>query len=154
MNDLSGQVIPFDLLYQGEESFVFLDLTRWNEDIRVSVAGRIAPGGNPRAGAGTAVLGDYGTMTITEGAAMELWLLFPYSPLGGPAAKAAMGALGPGYHFLASIPIGPDDHHTLGTNPYKVLMAFHNLRKFNPSTGTFTSWDTDFSAIPGNLGIN
>jgi hypothetical protein len=151
-NDLAGQLIPYDLMFQSEEAFVFLDLTRWSETVRRRVSARLTL---TRTAGGEGIDGpdDIGTFMMSEGQNPILYLAFPYSPLSpnisGIVGKASMNDLPAGYRFFQAVPIGPDDHNQLGTNPYKVLMPFHCIRTVTTSPLGFTLCDSDLSDLAG-----
>jgi hypothetical protein len=140
MNDLGGQKIPYDELYDGEHGFVSADFSKYNEGVYAALAARPYRG-SPR---GTNGPGDIGTLMMTEGYYVELWVQFPYS------AKAAFmaNAMPAGYHFPVCT-IHKDDL-TAGTVPKKVNLLFHALRGFsNPAQGgTFTCYDHNMTGLP------
>lgn len=103
-NDIMGQMIPYDKVFQGEDGFVLADLTRWNEAVFNAYQAR------PRLGQrGTLQPGDLGSLMKTEGLAYPVWLQFPY------ATKPAYATQPYGYHFYAAIGEGPDELDNLGT---------------------------------------
>lgn len=136
-NDIGGQRIPFDVLFEGEEGYIFADLTRWNQataNVMVSRPGAFA--GLP----GLNVPGDIGTAMILEGKTCHVYLVFPFAAK--PAmANAANGALMVGYHWPACILEGPDDMDEMGTRPRKVRFIWHALRQYDPQTGSFMLYD-------------
>jgi hypothetical protein len=144
-NDLGGSKVPFDMMYEGEESLESGTFTRWNELIHATLANRPSTLGSR----GRNVAGDIGTYMIAEGMAYTLWMVFPY------ASKALFAAnnMPPGYRFPFSWLEGPDDLDENGTNPRKIGLLWHSLRGFDPSTGSFLLYDHDMSAVAG-LGIN
>jgi hypothetical protein len=146
-NDIGGEV-AFDMSYQGEHAIISVDLNRWNEPVYSMVAAR--PGlGYSAAGRGTNVLGDVGTLVLTEGLGLTVWLLFQFGTSGG-APKIAMnsGGMPPGYRFLATVPFGPDRLSPLGTRPRKVNLTFAAIRAWNPASQTFTLYDHVVGGLP------
>lgn len=117
-NDLGGQLVPYDWCYEGQEGFVVADLTRWNQPVLAALQG--APRQTIAAATpGTDVVGDIGTLMVTEGAAIPLWIMFPYT------AKAAFAAQPAGYHFLATWLLGPDDLDENNTKNAKVRLSWY-----------------------------
>lgn len=144
-NDLGGSKIPFDMMYEGEESLQSGVFTRWNEPIHAIMANRPSSLGSR----GRNVSGDVGTYMLTEGFAYNLWFVFTFA---GKAVYLANG-LPAGYRWPFAWLEGPDDLEENGTNPRKIGLLWHSLRGFDPSTGAFLLYDHDTSAVAG-LGIN
>ena len=157
-NDLRGGKKPFDLSFQGEEAFTFADLTRWNENVYAALAARprgataLALGGALGVVAGAAgvaptrglnIVGDIGTLQLTEGQNIVVWVVFPY------ASKAAMAGMPAGYRFPYSVFEGPDLLKPLGTKPRKIHIVFHHMAGYNASTGAFLTYDHNTSGLPG-----
>lgn len=156
--DISGQRVPLDYLYDGEEAIVTVDSTRFNESVYFNIANRASPGLGSR---GTDFPGDIGTLMGHEGKAFPLWLLFPYA--GKPAFSAAVGpnSGGPmpgGYHFFRAFLEGPDGLDGLGTTNRRTRFSFHCIRVLDPTyngadgSGSLALYDHDMSAI--QTGIN
>ncbi len=140
-NDLSGTQIPFDLLAEGAEGFVTIDLTRWNENIYQLIASVPIPGAAP----GTNFPGDIGTLMMTESKGYTLWLRFPYASK-ATFNQAISGPMPAGMRFVQSWLEGPDEFE-IGTQANKKILVFRCLRAFNPANGAFTLFDYDMSAI-------
>lgn len=141
-NDLGG-VVPFDEIYEGEEAFIDLDLNRFNEVTYATIAAR--PSGftaGPARGANTAA--DVGTLMLTEGKNLILWVVFPFF------AKAVMraGGMPAGYRFPACTLKGPDRLSPVGTRARKIHLLFHALRTWSPTTGAFLLYDHSVSGLP------
>lgn len=117
-NDLFGDV-PMDKSYKGQDAFVGLDLTRWNEP----VAQRIdALPGTTR---GTEAYGDIGTLMVHEYATVVLYIQFPY------ASKAAfnLGGMPVGYRFPCAVKM--DLEIEPGTDAKVKHYMFHCIRAFS-----------------------
>lgn len=144
MNAISGTVVPHDKSFQGEEGFIGLDLTRWNQSVLNVVRGRAVPSVGPP---GAYLPGDYGTLMITEGRAMRVWMTFPYA---AKAAfnQAASGAMPPGYRFLYCEPIGPDDLGPLSTEARVEHLMFHAIPGYLPEDGSLNLYDFDTTGLP------
>jgi hypothetical protein len=149
--DLTGQTVPYDWIFDGEEGFVTYDVSRWNE------AGYAALAARPRAtGArGITLPGDIGSLMITELFAYQLWVVFPY------AAKPAYASMPPGYHFLNAWLEGPDELDDLGTTARRNRLVFHCGRSgvitTSPTGGqglTLTLYDTLVASFTGLPSIN
>lgn len=143
-NDLAGQRVPIDYLYDGEEAMVSVDLTRYNEATYRSIASRPTM----TATRGTNIPGDIGTLMALEGKTFPLWLNFPY------AAKTVMsaGAMPAGYHFYAAFLEGPDGLDSLSTSNRRLRLNFHCIRKMTLEstelgTGAFYLYDHDVTAV-------
>lgn len=137
-NDISGDV-PLDLSYMGQLAHLNFDLTRWDEAVYSGIAAfPHSPGAR-----GVDLLGDMGTLMITEGQALGVWVQFPYS------TKPAMtpGPMPAGYRFPFCFPVGPDDLAELGTRPRRLNLQFLAIRGYNPADGSQFLYDHDMSAI-------
>lgn len=143
-NDLGGQRVPFDILYEGEEAFLSADLTRWNERILNRLMARPGRAASVR-GKNTSV--DIGTAVLAEGYGLTLWCQFPFASKAA-YQNAANGNMPGGFRFPASIMIGPESYESMGTAPKKIRVVFHCLRYFNPTDFSFLLYDHDMSALP------
>ena len=144
-NALTGTKVPFDLSQQGEEAFIGLALTRYNQNVIDLIRQRTVLSATFNGVPGTWGSQDDGTLMITENAAMEVWVTFPYSTT-HPAMIA--GLLPAGYHFSACAPIGPDDLGPLSTRARKEQVLFHAIRRYNASTGTKLLYDGSVAGLP------
>jgi hypothetical protein len=144
LNSITGGV-PMDLSFQGEEGFIGLDLTRWNQPVLDGIRSRATASSRPGVLLpGTWVPGDIGTLMITENAEIAVFLTFPY------AAKTAMlaGGMPLGYRFPFCAPIGPDDIGPLGTRARKEHVMFHAIPGYNPNGGGLTLYDQAVAGLP------
>jgi len=143
MNDLYGTKIPMDVAYEGEEAFVAVDLTRWNESVYTKLVQRP----DVQTDRGRDILDDIGTLMIHEGASHELWLHFPYTTL-----KTSMATQPAGYHFRAAYVLGPDEFERLGTVAREQRVIWHCLRKSVAGGGASTLdlrlYDHDMTGLP------
>src|SRR5262249_48794198 len=73
---------------------------------------------------GTNPPGDMGTLVLTEGQTMRLWLYFPYSQ------KAAYRPMVPGYKFFA-VNLAAHTQLPAGTKPRRVRLVFEAIRFFD-----------------------
>lgn len=142
LNDLGGQRVPFDMIYDGEEAFVSGLINRFNESVYAQLAARPAHLAGRR---GNNISGEIGTLMVQEGKAVTLWVQFPY------VAKAAMlgGLMPAGYRFRAAYLEGPDALRPLGTTARKIGMMFHAIRIFSAVDGSFALYDHDMTGLPG-----
>lgn len=143
-NDLGGDE-PFDFSYQGRSAIVIVKLTRWNELVLQALETVVGVQPGLDAG-GTDVAGDIGTLMITQGAAVPLWISYSYAPA-GVAPQAAFSNLRNGWHFFAAWLEGPDDHEG-GTDPATEALVFRCARVFNPLTGAFLLYDRNMAGLP------
>jgi len=143
-NDLGGQVIPIDTLFQGEDAFISVDLTRWDDNVMRAALARPS---SVQAAEGTTGTGDVGTLMCLEFKAHILYLVFPYAAK-TPMVNAGMPA---GWRFPQAVLEGPDDFDSMGTAPRKIRTVWHAYRFMGPvSTGgaSFTLFDFDMSSVP------
>ncbi len=146
-NDLGGSKVPFDMSYQGEEGFTFAEINRYNEVVLARLQAR--PQTANYLGVATPPRGlnypvDIGTLMLTEGLTVTLYVVFPF------AGKAAFRShqMPPGYRFPGTYLVGPDDLSNLGTKPRKVGLIFHHLRLFDRQTGRFLLYDNTIPQLP------
>jgi hypothetical protein len=116
-NDISGPVIPNDMLWAGKEVFVFMDLNRWDQDVLDGFRTITAKSPDPLNWPKNAV----GTLMIHEEEAVIFTLLFPY------ADKEKYAGMPKGYFFNACWMEAPEEFGVLGTNPQKFHLVVHGL---------------------------
>lgn len=145
-NDIAGQRVPYDYIYDGEEGMVSADVTRWNESVYTTIASRPLHSGAD----GLNAPGEIGSLMGLEGLAYPLWLLFPY------ASKPAMvaGGMPAGYRFAKAFLEGPDGLDGLGTTNRRLRLNFKCMRDFQGEgaalfPGTLYLYDHDMSAVSG-----
>lgn len=134
-----GGEVPHDVAFAGEEAFVSADISRWNETTYNVLASRPSHTAGAR---GASLLGEIGTLMVTEGRTAPLWVVFPY------ALKPAYASMPGGYHFVASFLVGPDELEPLGTNPRKIRLIWRCLRKYIPGSGTYQLYDHNVNGLP------
>lgn len=125
MNDLSGPVVPLDMLAVQKDCYVFADLTRWDYDV-VQTMQTLDAADSPGLWDGDAV----GTLMIHEDMAGELFLVWPYSK------KTAYEGMPSGLHFSHAWMVGPDNWAQMGTNPKKIHVSWYCLPGRRPD-GSF-----------------
>jgi hypothetical protein len=139
--DLGGDVEQFDAMFLRKHLIVEVDLIR--ENMAPLLAMRSRP--NPWTGTlGINVVGDVGSLMLTEALAWPIWLRWPYS------LQGAMFGLPNGIHAYNAYMIGPDDH-TMGTVPYKFRAVFYCMDQYQSSganVGGFNCYDGNMSALP------
>lgn len=152
-NDIAGEAVEYDNIYQGQRGAVTVELTKWRQatlDILQSIP--LPPGG--AANPGIDILGDVGTMMLTENFTFPLWILYDYGASGrGPKAAqigAPSGGLPPGRRWRAAILDGPDDE-TVGTGANSIMLSWRCGRAYDPGTGAFACWDRNMSGV--NTGL-
>lgn len=151
--DLAGQRVPLDMIYDGEEAMVSVDLTRYNESTYAALASRPIPG-RAATTRGTNLPGDIGSLLLLEGFTHELWVTFPYSAkaaMGGPVSATSGGPMPAGYHFHAAYLEGPDDLGPLGTTARRLRLNFHCIRTFTTDSAgaSFFLYDHVMSGVAG-----
>lgn len=132
MNDLAGSKLPFDYIYEGEESIISVVLTRFN--YATINAMEIAAGGPTQS-----VL-DMGTLMMTEGFTFKLWV--KYTAGGRPS----MPGMPLGRRYLGAILWGPDKNEG-GTRAHKRHFIFRCIRVWDITTLSFRLWDEDLTAV-------
>jgi hypothetical protein len=115
-NDISGPVIPMDMLWAGKEAFIYLDLNRYDEEV-LEFFQSITDNSDPLSWPGNSI----GTLMIHEEQAIPIQLNFPY------ADKPKYAGMPKGVLFNAGWYEGPEEFSVLGTNPRKVHVIIHCL---------------------------
>lgn len=144
-NDIGGVSIPFDLSFQGIEAFVTVALTRWNESVLNQIQDVVGNAGG-QVDPGTILDGETGTLMMTENVGQPLWLQYSYGP-GQLAPHAAMADMPPGTRYLCAFLQGPDELEG-GTDPARVMLTWHCLRKYDPSTRKMRLFDRTLAGLP------
>lgn len=145
LNDVSGTRYPFDMAFEGVESFVSCELTRWNMPVLrllEQVPAVSAALGAPVAVPGTSQFGDLGTLMITEGMAPMLYIQFPYSVI-----KPAYATQPVGRRYLAAF-LERDVSDKLGTQARVQPLTWNCKRVFRPATYANLLYDFDLSGLP------
>lgn len=94
MNDLAGQVLPMDEIWQGERAIISLPLNRFQ--LATVLRMQSLPNFNGLPGQNTSI--DIGTAMAQEGNTWPFYMVFPYAT--GVTARASMNNdLMPGYRF-------------------------------------------------------
>lgn len=92
-SDATGPMIPLDTQYFGEQAYISSTLTKYNEAILQQLTPRV-----PGLTAGAMANGEVGTLMLTEGYAVKLFLYCPYSQ----KSVFSLGGMVAGYVFAAS----------------------------------------------------
>lgn len=161
--DISGTRIPFDLLYEGIEAYVTVEFSRYNFSVlrQLQTTPTALSGADPLGGIKPFLdTGfDRGTLMLTEGVNVALYLQFPFSaagPFTHPAMNnAANGPIPSGLLFPGAIFEGPDEMET-GTAPLTTMVTFHCLGLYTPVSGgtgpgpggSFTLASTNIGTLP------
>lgn len=127
MNDLGGSAVPFDIVYQGREAFVFVRLTRFHYANLLKI---YDPFGEAK---GEDDQEEIGTLMMTEGRIGELWLTYPYNE--------RMPGMPTGYHFHAAVL--ETDEEQPGTEAEYVDLSWHCYRKY--VNGKFQLYDHEIA---------
>jgi hypothetical protein len=144
MNDAAGNILPADLMHEGEQGWISTVLTRYNESVYAWIANRTAgavyntpPFGTPSP-RGIDPDGSIGTLLVQEGAAYPVWLAFPY------AGKPAYSTMPYGYRFFACTLVDADK---LPVNPggRKVGLTWRALRL--DGFGAWALYDHDLTGL-------
>ena len=146
-NDIGGET-PFDLSFQGESAVTQGDFNRLNRSAYNGLAARprsLQAGSTP----GLNAPGDVGSLVLTEGDGISLFLLFAFGANGAsPKPAYIANGLPPGYRFPVSVLFGPD-RITTGTRPQKYSLLFRSIRLWSPLTQSFLLYDFGVAGLPG-----
>ena len=137
--DISGQGMPHDYLWDGEEATIVADLNRWNEAVFAKYAARPKIGGTR----GVYAAADIGTVMQAEGQTFDFWLQFPYAFKSPYVSEGMIG----GYHFYSTIALGPDTI-TPGARAGKRRIICRAFRSYKVSDGTSRLYDSRMSGLP------
>jgi hypothetical protein len=119
-NDITGPVIPNDMLWAGKEAFIYMDLNRWDEEV-LQFFQSITQFSDPLAWPED----DVATLMIHEEEAVSIQIEFPY------ASKEKYAGMPKGIRFRAGWYEGPEEASVLGTNPRKQHIVIHCLPKLS-----------------------
>ncbi len=141
-NDLAGgQRGPdFDVCYLGEASEISGTLTRWNMNVALAMQCRWNPNiasATPGADNATA----RGTLLATEGAAYNLYIIYPYASL------PAFATLPAGMRFLQVYTKSPERLEP-GVKPYKMSFTWETIPYFAVTNGSFNNYDFNVAGVP------
>lgn len=149
-NDIGGRKVPFELIYEGQQAFIFSELNRYNESVYAACADApthngLVGNGNPLQTRGANAFGEIGTLMLTESKNLYLIIVFPY------ASKAVFSNnnMPLGYIFPGSVLRGPDDH-TIGTGDRKISLIFQSIPIYNFSDRSFRLYREDLPALTPN----
>jgi hypothetical protein len=143
-NNLFSPKVPMDLLFQGEEAFLYLDVNRFNFTVWNAMHSRPSPTGTR----GTWTAGQLGSFQIFEANAYAFTVQFPYA-----RAKSAMAGLEYCYRFYNVTPVGPDSLEPIGMDYHKRRIILHALPTltvgiYNTTVGTlFDNVDTGLPTV-------
>lgn len=145
MNDLGGQLIPLERIYQGQEAQIVTALNRYDEAVYTKLAQA------PRYGGGAApvfIRGangplDCGALVQQNSAYFTLILQFPFAGTVNQPSANSMPAV---YRFPVCSP-EQDDFNQLGTIERNTFMAITAQRFYNPVTGTFVTYDNTTGGV-------
>lgn len=141
-SDYTGHAVPADLIYDAEEAFIVLDLTRYSEAVYVMLAKRTGRGNkldnkNVRGSDGP---DDFGKLMIRDRCTREMWIRFPFSNkaifgspgvaqlaglAGGVAGALAGGGLGAALGAAAGGGIGTNQGSVSSINNGPLPAGYH-----------------------------
>lgn len=133
-NDLTGQLLPFERIFQGEEGQIISPINRFNQ----SVYGLIAAA--PRQGlTGSYSPGSHGPLDIgakvyQNSCFFGLILQFPFAGTANSPSSEGMPVC---YYFPVCVD-ETDDFTSLGTAEEEIMMAFTAQQAYFPFTGSNT----------------
>ncbi len=135
-SDNGGRTTPDDLLFDGEEAYVFADINRYDENVYKHLARRPNLQGHTY-GPGYCTIDDLGTLLVHEGANIVLYLVFPYA--------YKFDGMVPGYRFFHTTLAGPDTISPAGTKAKKIRCVWRAMRQVTPR-GQYL-YDNNISAV-------
>lgn len=142
-NDLGGQLMPLDRIYQGQEAQIVSALNRYDETVYSLIAAAPRNGGGvaPQLARGANGFLDIGALVNQNNCYFTYILQFPFAgTVNQPANLPAV------YRFLACIP-EQDDFNQLGTMERQTYLAITAQRYRDPVTGTFTTYDNTTGGV-------
>lgn len=146
-NDLAGEE-SYDVSYQGSACYVTAKLTRWNEAVLLALENAPAPAVGLDT-AGVEPVGAIGTLMMTQGAGVQLWVVHDYGSQGRAPQVAFTGQnMRAGDHYYCAFLEGPDEQEG-GTDPASEMLTFRCIRSYNATTGAFTLYDHNVTACQG-----
>jgi hypothetical protein len=135
--DVESGDAPADIIYTGEEAFIFAEFTAWDEDVLACITARPFWYGDR----GVIFPQSVGTLMVLEKLTYNLYVMFPFAqksafrgPYDGPIPLQPIvrnipiynqNLMPPGYRFLSSYLTGPDEFTQLGSRPRKISLAWH-----------------------------
>lgn len=140
-SDASGEV-PFDKSFQGKEATTSVVLNYHNKTILEACES--IPYETGRTTSGSYSARDMGTLMLTEGRALSLYVLF--SNQGDPTMPGMPG----GYRFPNNTAIDGPIVKKPGSHEEKISLVFRSVPIFNPNDKSFTLYDYDV-AVAQNL---
>lgn len=152
--DQGGDKVAFDSSDQGQDALISYNFVRFNQLTMQAITSlpnaSSAIAGAPTSARGTYLPGDMGTLAMTEGQAITVFVLFPY------AAKPFFGGgttMVPGYRFPVC-KLVMEKYTKLGPKATRIPMAWHARRLFDPTAGansygvgTFTLFDYNVTGL-------
>lgn len=141
--NVSGNVHPWERIYEGEEATIVADLNYYNEVIYGFLAAKAAGGvlNLPTVQRGVDGPNYIGTLMSTEGGCVPLVLLFPWAQK--PANRRLLPA---GYRFFATV-LQNDRLGPLSCRPRKVRIVFRAMRVITRG-GACYLYDHDVRGMP------
>lgn len=138
--DLSGQQVPLDLQYDGQDAICSCDLKLVNASVVALMMNRSAPALQPR---GIDVAGSYGGLMFQEGAGIRLLIYGPYN-----VTKPTQLGQVPPFNFPAAVLLGPDDWAEYGTKAMRIRAVWRAIPAFNPLDGSWILYNNDTTGKP------
>lgn len=139
-----GSQVPWDLLYDSEEAWIYAELNYFSERVLEAVQDRLYVAGSPLPLRGFHTEDAVGTLARGEGKTYSLVLSFPY------ARKLinVLGGMPANFVFPACASWGPDDHDVLGTHqPRSVRLLWRALRQHDTTPLVGDSEEVDVPAV-------
>lgn len=134
-NDLTGQLIPIERIFQGEEGQVLSPLNRFNQDVYtlISSAPRFgAPNTFPRGSHGPL---DIGAKVRENSCYFGLILQLPFAGTVNSPSSEAM----PKYYYFPMCVCENDDFEEMGTAAEEILLAITAQQVFIPGNNSSTN---------------
>ena len=144
IRDDGGLSVPYELIYDSEEAWIYAEINRYNEPVLEVIQDRCFGLGRPPVLRGMDREEDIGTLANAEKVSYALWLVFPYAR----KLVMALGGMPANYVFPAVVAFGPEEL-SLGHRPRKNRLVWRALRYHDPNSGDFLLYAHDpFVALP------
>ncbi len=147
MNDLGGQLLPFERISQGQEGQLIMQLNRFDQAVYAKLAD--TPRFNAVLPRGSDGFLDIGAKVHDNGCYCQVIIQFPFAGTINSPGGDAMPTV---YRFVQCIP-EQDDFDVLGTDAEDVMIAITATRQYQPLSvsgayaGGFITYTNDLGGL-------
>lgn len=131
-NDLTGQLLPFERIFQGEEAQIISPLNRFNQQVYALIASAPRQGAPGSTAAGSHGPLDIGAKVYQNSCGFGLILQFPFASTVNSPAGEGMPVC---YYFPVCVS-EVDDFTSLGTAEEEIMLAITAQQGYIPFTGS------------------